>query len=74
MKKTALEKLLEPIARTRGVPPALLRMQMQQVMNEALENPDPAVQAMWRSIPSKGAEPTLEEFMDYRIEKKLLSP
>ena len=47
---------------------------MQQVMNEALENPDPAVQAMWRSIPRKGAEPTLEEFMDYLIEKKLLSP
>ena len=74
MQKTALEKILEPIARTKGVHPALLRAQMQQAMKEALQNPDPMVQAMWRSIPKKGPEPTLEEFMDYLIEKKLLSP
>ena len=74
MRKTALEQILEPIAKARQVSPALLMAQMQQVMDEALRDPDPAVQAMWDSIPKAGERPTLEEFMDYLIDKKLLSP
>jgi len=74
MQESAFEKILEQIASASHVAPSQLRERMQSAMESALENPDPAVQAMWNSIPKQGCKPTLEEFMDYLIEKKLLLP
>ena len=47
---------------------------MQLAMEASIANHAPSVQAMWDSIPKKGPKPTLEEFMDYLIEKNLLLP
>ena len=74
MQESAFKKILEQIASSSQITPSLLREQMESAMEAALENPDPAVQAMWNSIPKQGRKPTLEEFMDYLIEKKLLLP
>ena len=74
MQNTAFETILQQIASVRSVSSRELREQMQLAMEEALSNPDPAVQAMWASIPTEHPQPTLEEFMDYLIEKKLLTP
>ena len=72
--QTPLEKIIHQIASVNRVSSAELREKMQLAMEAAMTNPDPAVQAMWASIPQKGSKPTLEEFMDYLIEKNLLKP
>ena len=74
MHKTPFEKILDQIAVSRQISPALLRKQMQHAMESALCDPDPAVQAMWNSIPRQGQTPTLEEFMDYLVKKNMLLP
>ena len=74
MENSAFEKILGQIASISQVSPQELRAKMQLAMDEALSDPDPAVQAMWASIPKENSQPTLEEFMRYLIEKKLLSP
>ena len=72
--QTPLEKIIHQIASANRTSSLEVREKMQLAMEAAMDNPDPAVQAMWASIPSKGARPTLEEFMDYLIEKNLLIP
>ena len=74
MKKTAFEQILDQIACANQVSSGEVREKMRIAMAAALENPDPAVQAMWNSVPKKGRSPTLEEFMDYLIERKMLQP
>ena len=72
--QTPLEKIIHQIARVNRTSSLEVREKMQQAMEDALANPDPSVQAMWASIPRRGSRPTLEEFMDYLIEKNLLTP
>lgn len=74
MQDSAFEKILDQIASASHIPPSRLRERMQAALESALENPDPAVQDMWNSIPKQGDKPTLEEFMNYLIEKNLLLP
>ena len=74
MPNSAFEKILEQIASINHIAPSRLRERMQLALESALENPDPAVQAMWAAVPKQGDKPTLEEFMDYLIDKNLLLP
>ena len=74
MQDSAFERILEQISHSSQRSPDQLRSQMQLAMDAAMENPDPAVRAMWDSIPRQGEKPTLEEFMDYLVEKNLLMP
>lgn len=74
MHNTAFDRILAQIASVNQVCPSEVREKMQFAMEEAMANPDPAVQAMWASIPKSGSKPTLEEFMAYLIEKNLLLP
>lgn len=74
MKKTVFEQILEQIATANQVSAGEVREKMQIAMSAALRNPDPAVQAMWNSIPKKGQTPTLDEFMEYLVEKNMLLP
>ena len=74
MQKTVFERMLDQIAAIRQATPAEVRESMQMAMVSALNDPDPAVQAMWDSVPREGSVPTLEEFMNYLIDKNLLLP
>lgn len=74
MQDSAFEKILQQLASVSQLPVQELRTQMALAMAEALRNPDPAVQAMWARVPKQGQQPTLEEFMDYLIDRNLLSP
>ena len=74
MQNSAFDKILRQIADAKQVPSREVREKMQLAMDAAMANPAPSVQAMWDSIPKKGPKPTLEEFMDYLIEKNLLLP
>ena len=74
MQNPAFEKILDQLASASSMTPAQIRAQMQLALESALEDPTPSVQAMWQSVPKKGTKPTLDEFMDYLIEKKMLLP
>lgn len=74
MEHTGFEQILQKIASMDGTSPGEVRRQMESAMASALQNPDPAVQQMWNSIPRKGESPTLDEFMEYMIEQKALLP
>ena len=68
------ERILDQLARAKQSSSLLVRPQLQQAMADALRNPDPEVQKMWASIPRKGLELTLDEFMAYLIRNNQLRP
>ena len=74
MQKTEFEKILDQIAHASQTSPGEIREKMQQAMEAALKDPSPSVQAMWSAVPKQGSTPTLDEFMAYLIDKKLLLP
>ena len=74
MEKQGFEQILQQIASINGTSPSEVRREMEAAMASALQNPDPAVQKMWNSIPRKGKAPTLDEFMEYLIDQKALLP
>ena len=74
MEKQGFEQILQQIASVNGTSPSEVRREMEAAMASALQNPDPAVQKMWNSIPRKGKSPTLDEFMEYLIDQKALLP
>ena len=74
MQNTPFERILGQIASANQVSSSEVREKMQLAMEAAMANPDPAVQAMWDSIPKSGSKLTLDEFMDYLIDKNLLLP
>ena len=71
VRETVFNKILEQIAVANGATAEEVRENMRIAMVSALTNPNPTVQKMWNSIPRKGEQPTLEEFMDYLISKNL---
>ncbi len=74
MGKTQFEQILDQIASVNGISATQVRENLRTAMTSALDSPNPAVQAMWESIPRKGRHPTLEEFMDYLIENHMVQP
>ena len=74
MQRKGFDRILEQLAAASNATSEEVREKLRQAMALALENPDPAVQAMWDSIPKQGHSPTLEEFMEYLIAQNLLQP
>lgn len=65
MSKTKFERILEIIARQEHLSVQEVREEMTEAMREGQNSRDPIVQARWAAIPRKGAELTLEEFVEY---------
>ena len=74
VKNTDFERILNQIAVISSCPAAELREIMQQAMDAALADPSPVVQAMWDSIPRRGSQITLDEFMAHLIRQNILLP
>ena len=74
MQKTSFEQILNQIAKTSSMSAEELRSSMQLAMDTALTDPSPTVQAMWKAVPKQGDIPTLDEFMNYLVDKNMLSP
>ena len=74
MQKTPFDLILDQIASADRITSMEVRERLRIAMASALKDPNPAVQAMWNSVPKKGDTPTLEEFMDYLIQKNMLQP
>lgn len=74
MEKNGFAQILSQIAQAKHTIPEEIRQLMEEAMASALQNPDPAVQQMWGSIPRQGRELTLDEFMEYLIDRNQLVP
>lgn len=68
-KQTDFEAIVGQIARAHGTTPQQVRLSMQQALDEGRRNPDPAIQSMWHSIPSKGGTPTLDEVIVFLVKR-----
>lgn len=69
MESSKFKRILELIAQKNHTTVANVRAEMQAAMEEGQKSRDPNVPALWASIPRKGAELTLEEFVVYVAEK-----
>ena len=74
MEKKGFKQILAQIAAANHTTPEEVRQRMEAAMASALRNPDPLVQQMWDSIPKQGQHLTLDEFMEYLIDRKELLP
>ena len=74
MEKSGFEKILAQIAQANHATTEEVRRSMEAAMELALRDSDPVVQQMWDLIPRKGDDPTLDEFMEYLIDRKELLP
>ena len=71
MHEKQLHKILETIARNNNTSTENVRKEMLSAMKMGQSSKDSKVQAKWESIPRKGAELTLEEFLDYLLRQTL---
>lgn len=53
------------VAQLHGKSERYIRREIRRCMDIAMKNPDPKVRALWASIPRKGKEPTVEEFIEW---------
>ena len=73
MKKEKLNSILAHIAAQNNTTIQEVRREMELAMRAGQSSTDPAVQALWRSIPRKGSQLALEELIEY-LSKKALRP
>ncbi len=59
----AASRIIRKVARTHNVSEAQARIEMQEAIEEARNNPDPAAQANWKGFRCAGEKPTVEEFL-----------
>ena len=65
MRKSELDSIICMLAKEKHCTPEYVRRQMQSALDEAFSNPDPSVRAAWNAFPTKGRNPSLEEFIEY---------
>ncbi|MBR2421948.1 MAG: hypothetical protein IKB09_06310 [Oscillospiraceae bacterium] len=65
MKKQRVDDIIKEVAQMNHTTPENVRRQMEDAIEQAQESTDPIAQAHWASMPRKGEQPTLEEFIAY---------
>lgn len=68
MNQKKMDRILNQIAKSHQTTPQIVRKEMEFALEEAQKSTDPAVQAKWATIPRKGDNVTLEEFMEYTVD------
>ena len=70
---TYAANIIRRIAQEHNVSEAEVRSEMYEAMNAGRNNPDPKVQARWRTFCFAGEEPTVEEFILWTSSQILIS-
>lgn len=63
------KKVLRRVAKKYGVSVREVKREIELALKEGQGNPDPAVRAMWASIPSKGELPNAAETITHIADK-----
>ena len=61
MKETYINEILGQIAREKNCTPEHVRMEIEALIDECWENPDPEIHAKWVAMSLTGGRPTIEE-------------
>lgn len=69
MQKKKLDAILKRIAISHGVTVQEVRKEIQEAMEAGQRSEDSKVREIWDKIPQKGQELTLEEFLDFLIQR-----
>ncbi len=69
MQKKKLDTILAKIAKNHGVTVQEVRKEMEAAMEAGQRSEDPKVKEIWDRIPKKDQVLTLEEFVDYLIQR-----
>lgn len=69
MQKKKLDTILAKIAKNHGVTVQEVRKEMEAAMEAGQRSEDPKVREIWDRIPKKDQVLTLEEFVDYLIQR-----
>lgn len=69
MQKKKLDTILAKIAKNHGVTVQEVRKEMEEAMEAGQRSEDPKVKEIWDRIPKKDQVLTLEEFVDYLIQR-----
>lgn len=64
-RKINAKEALRKVALANNTTVEEVKREIMIAMDAAMENPDPAIQAMWRTIPHEGEKPTPEEFITF---------
>lgn len=67
MTRKEADRILLKVAQENHVSLDTVRKEILLAMEEAQKSTDPQVQAKWASIPRKGSEITIEEFLEYCV-------
>lgn len=68
MNTKSAKKALKQIAKREGVSIKAVRREIEFAINEARNNPDPKIQAIWKAMPCKGEFPTPEELITHIVD------
>ena len=60
-----IDEIIQQIAKEHHTTPEIVRREMEFSMKEAQKTTNPRAKALWASIPHKGDDITLEEFISY---------
>lgn len=63
MKDRKAKKAISRVAKNHNVSKAAVRNDMKAAIAEAMKNPDPKMQAIWKQIPCAGEAPEPEELI-----------
>jgi len=69
MTKKEADQILLKVAKENHVSLDTVRREILLALEEAQKTNDPQVQARWASIPRKGTQITIEEFLDYACKR-----
>ena len=69
MKNRRASKAISQVAKNHHVSEDTVREDMKKAISEALNSPDPAVQALWKQIPCTGKTPEPEELIEWIVKQ-----
>jgi len=65
MNTAKAKRAMRQLAKEKGISVAEVRREIEIVLEDVRNNPDPAIQEKWKAIPCKGEYPTPEEVITY---------
>lgn len=66
--RRSTDEILRDVARTHNIPEEMVLAEIEKAIEEAMQNPDPAIRKNWKKMPWKGRKPSAVEFIEYLSE------
>ena len=71
MEEKRIVDILQRVADQNGVPLAAVLEEIDRVIDNGMESPNPQIRVQWKRIPRKGAKPNAAELMPYLVDRAI---